>query len=244
MLDSAVAGSIAAVPWPAVGYLLLGIALGIYFGAVPGLSGLTGMAILLPFTFGMDPVPAFSFLLGMYAVTTTSDSIPAILIGVPPGAAAQATVLDGYPMAKHGEAARAFGAAFTCSAVGGVIGGLFMGLSIPIVQPLVLSFAKPELFMLGVLGLTMVGSLSGPSVAKGWLPRARAAAVPDRLCRAARDPALLVGHHLPARWSADGPRGARAVLVAGARLARRLAAVDSASRVRSVEGGIWTGVKE
>ncbi len=167
MLEAAVAGLIAAVQWPAVGYLFLGIALGIYFGAVPGLSGLTGMAILLPFTFGMDPVSAFSFLLGMYAVTTTSDSITAILIGVPAGAAAQATVLDGYPMAKRGEAARAFGAAFTCSAIGGVLGGLFMGLSIPIVQPLVLSFAKPEFFMLGLLGLCMVGSLSGRSVLKG-----------------------------------------------------------------------------
>jgi TctA family transporter len=167
MLESALAGLTAAVQWPAVGYLFLGIALGIYFGAVPGLSGLTGMAILLPFTFGMDPVSAFSFLLGMYAVTTTSDSITAILIGVPAGAAAQATVLDGYPLAKRGEAARAFGAAFTCSAIGGVLGGLFMGLSIPIVQPLVLSFAKPELFMLGLLGLTMVGSLSGRSVLKG-----------------------------------------------------------------------------
>ena len=169
MLESALAGLTAAVAWPAVGYLFLGIALGIYFGAVPGLSGLTGMAILLPFTFGMEPVSAFSFLLGMYAVTTTSDSITAILIGVPAGRAAQATVLDGYPMAKRGEAARAFGAAFTCSAIGGVLGGLFMGLSIPIVQPLVLSFAKPELFMLGVLGLTMVGSLSGRSVLKGMI---------------------------------------------------------------------------
>jgi TctA family transporter len=167
MLDAAIAGLIAAVQWPAIGYLFLGIALGIYFGAVPGLSGLSGMAILLPFTFGMDPVSAFAFLLGMYAITTTSDSITAILIGVPPSAAAQATVLDGYPMAKRGEAGRAFGAAFTCSAIGGVLGGLFMGLSIPIVQPLVLSFAKPEFFMLGLLGLTLVGSLSGRSVLKG-----------------------------------------------------------------------------
>lgn len=167
MLDSAVAGLVAALSWPAIGYLLLGIALGIYFGAVPGLSGLTGMAILLPFTFGMEPVSAFSFLLGMYAVTTTSDSIPAILIGVPGTAAAQATVLDGYPMTKRGEASRAFGAAFTCSAIGGVLGGIFMGLSIPIVQPIVLSFAKPEIFMLGVLGLTMIGALSGGSILKG-----------------------------------------------------------------------------
>lgn len=167
MLDAAVAGLIAALQWPAIGYLFLGIALGIYFGAVPGLSGLSGMAILLPFTFGMDPISAFSFLLGMYAVTTTSDSIPAILIGVPGTAAAQATVLDGFPMSKRGESARAFGAAFTCSAIGGVLGAVVMGLSIPIVQPIVLAFAKPEFFMLGLLGLTMVGSLSGRSILKG-----------------------------------------------------------------------------
>ncbi|MEX2034726.1 MAG: tripartite tricarboxylate transporter permease, partial [Xanthobacteraceae bacterium] len=167
MLESALAGLLAAVQWPAIGYLFAGIALGIYFGAVPGLSGLSGMAILLPFTFGMDPISAFSFLLGMYAVTTTSDSLTAILIGVPGTAAAQATVLDGYPMAKRGEAARAFGAAFTCSMIGGVLGAVAMGLSIPIVQPVVLSFAKPEFFMLGLLGLTMVGALSGRSILKG-----------------------------------------------------------------------------
>jgi putative tricarboxylic transport membrane protein len=167
MLESAIAGLLAATHWPAIGYLFAGIALGIYFGAVPGLSGLSGMAILLPFTFGMDHVSAFSFLLGMYAVTTTSDSVTAILIGVPGTAAAQATVLDGYPMAKRGEAARAFGAAFTCSMIGGVLGAIIMGLSIPIVQPVVLSFAKPEFFMLGLLGLTMVGALSGRSILKG-----------------------------------------------------------------------------
>jgi TctA family transporter len=167
MLDAAVTGLLVSLAWPAIGYLFLGIALGIYFGAVPGLSGLSGMAILLPFTFGMDPISAFSFLLGMYAVTTTSDSIPAILIGVPGTAAAQATVLDGFPMSKRGESARALGAAFTCSAIGGVLGAVMMGLSIPIVQPVVLSFAKPEFFMLGLLGLTMVGSLSGRSILKG-----------------------------------------------------------------------------
>ncbi|MGE3712367.1 MAG: tripartite tricarboxylate transporter permease, partial [Hyphomicrobiaceae bacterium] len=167
MLEDAFNGLMLATAWPAIGFLMAGIALGMYFGAVPGLSGLSGMAILLPFTFGMDPISSFSFLLGMYAVTTTSDSLTAILIGVPGTAAAQATVLDGYPMAKKGEAARAFGASFTCSMIGGVIGALCMGLSIPIVQPVVLAFAKPEFFMLGLLGLAMVGSLSGRSVLKG-----------------------------------------------------------------------------
>ena len=169
MLESAWIGLTLVVQWPAAGYLLLGIMIGLYFGAVPGLSGLVGLAILLPFTFEMDPASAFAFLLGMFAVTTTSDTIASVLLGIPGTAASQATVLDGYPMAVRGEAARAFGAAFTVSALGGVIGAVFLGLSIPIVRPLVLSFASPEFFLLGTLGLTMVGSLSGGSIVKGMI---------------------------------------------------------------------------
>ena len=169
IIQNAMEGLSLALHWPAVGFLVLGVLFGLFFGAVPGLGGLTGLAILLPFTFGMDPVSAFAVLLGMYAVTTTSDVIPTILMGVPASAAAAATVLDGYPMAKRGEAARAFGAAFTSGAFGGVLGGVAMGLSIPVVRPLVLSFAKPEFFMLGVLGITMVGSLSGRSILKGLI---------------------------------------------------------------------------
>lgn len=169
MFEAAVSGLITALSWPSIGYMVFGVLLGLYFGAVPGLSGVTGMAILLPFTFGMDPTVAFAFLLGMYAVTTTADSLPAILIGVPGTAAAQATVLEGYPMAQRGEANRALSVAFTCAAIGGVMGALIMGLSIPIVRPLVLAFAKPESFMLCVLALTMVASLSGASIVKGLI---------------------------------------------------------------------------
>ena len=169
MLDSALAGLTLVVQWPAIGYLLTGILIGLFFGAVPGLSGLVGLAILLPFTFEMNSVSAFAFLLGMFAVTTTSDTIASVLLGIPGTAASQATVLDGYPMAMRGEAARAFGAAFTVSALGGVIGAIFLGLSIPVVRPLILSFASPEFFLLGVLGLTMVGSLSGDSIVKGMI---------------------------------------------------------------------------
>lgn len=146
---------------------MLGVFVGLFFGAVPGLSGLVGLAILLPFTFDMSPVSAFAFLLGMFAVTTTSDTIASVLLGIPGTAASQATVLDGYPLAMRGEASRAFGAAFTVSALGGVIGAVFLGLSIPIFRPLILSFASPEFFLLGVLGLTMVSSLSGGSIVKG-----------------------------------------------------------------------------
>ncbi len=158
---------IAVFQWPSIGFLFLGIFFGIWLGAVPGLGGILGLVILLPFTFGMDPVPAFSLLLGMYAVTTTSDTIASVMLGIPGTAASQATILDGYPLAQKGHAARAFGAAFTVSAFGGVFGALVLAVSMPLVHPLINSFASPELFMLGVLGLAMVGSLSGGSILKG-----------------------------------------------------------------------------
>ena len=167
MFDAALSGLVSVVAWPAIGYLFLGVFIGLYFGAVPGLSGLVGMAILLPFTFAMEPIPALAFLLGMFAVTTTSDTIASVLLGIPGTAASQATILDGYPMAMKGEASRAFGAAFTVSAVGGLLGAVVLGISIPIVKPLILSFTQAEFFMLGLLGLAMVGSLSGDSMLRG-----------------------------------------------------------------------------
>ncbi|WP_306260646.1 tripartite tricarboxylate transporter permease [Pararhizobium sp. IMCC21322] len=165
--ESALAGLAMVVVWPAIGYLGLGIVLGMFFGAVPGLSGLVGMAILLPFTIGMDTASAFAFLIGMYAVTTTSDTLASVLLGVPGTAASQATILDGYPLAQKGEAARALGAAFTVSGIGGLLGAIMLALSIPIVEPLILAVSDPEFFVLGILGLTMVGALSGHSMLKG-----------------------------------------------------------------------------
>ena len=167
MLDAVLGGFWLVIQWPAIGYLILGVLIGLYFGAIPGLSGLVGLAILLPFTFFMEPAPAFAFLLGMFAVTTTSDTLASVLLGVPGTAASQATILDGYPLAMKGEADRAFGAAFTVSAFGGVLGAVALAISIPILKPLIFSFAKPEFFALGVLGLTMIGSLSGGNMVKG-----------------------------------------------------------------------------
>lgn len=167
MFDAVLEGLLLVVQWPAVGYLFLGVAIGMFFGAVPGLSGLVGMAILLPFTFGLDAGPAFAFLLGMYAVTTTADTLASVLLGVPGTAASQATIIDGYPLARQGEAARALGAAYTVSMIGGVLGAIFLAASIPLVKPLILSFSEPEFFMLAILGLTMVGALSGGSIFKG-----------------------------------------------------------------------------
>ena len=167
MVDAALSGFLLVIAWPAIGYLFAGVLVGLFFGAVPGLSGLVGLAILMPFTFAMEPVPALALLLGMFAVTTTSDTIASVLLGIPGTSASQATIIDGYPMATKGEAARALGAAFSASAIGGLLGAVLLGLSVPVVKPLILSFAQPEIFMLTLLGLAMVGSLSGGSVLCG-----------------------------------------------------------------------------
>jgi len=167
MFDAFLEGLILVFQWPAVGFLILGVLIGIWLGAVPGLGGVIGLVLLLPFTFDMDPVPAIALLLGMYSVTTTSDTIASVLLGIPGTAASQATILDGHPLAKMGHAARAFGAAFSVSAFGGVFGALVLSVSLPLVLPIILAFSKAEIFMLGVLGLTMVGSLTGQSVMKG-----------------------------------------------------------------------------
>ncbi|MBH97314.1 MAG: hypothetical protein CMM56_02555 [Rhodospirillaceae bacterium] len=153
--------------WHVLAYFIIGCVVGIILGAIPGLGGAIGLVLLLPFTFGMEPVSAFALLLASWASTSTSGAITSVLLGIPATAASQATVLDGYPMAKSGESARALGAAFTSSAIGGVCGAAALGISLPLILPVILAFESPETFMLAMLGLTMVGSLSGSSIMKG-----------------------------------------------------------------------------
>ena len=167
MFDALAAGWAAIFAPQVLAFLGLGVFIGIWLGAVPGLGGIIGMLLLLPFTFDMEPLSAIALLLGLFAVTTTSDTIASVMLGIPGTAASQATILDGYPLAKRGEAPRAFGAAFAVSAYGGVFGAAALALSLPIVQPVILAFGSPEIFALALLGLAMVGALSGGSIVKG-----------------------------------------------------------------------------
>lgn len=150
-------------------FMLLGIGLGLTIGLLPGLSGTVGMAILLPFVYGMDPFSGMALLIGMTAVLHTGDTFPSILLGVPGSSGSQATIMDGYPLAQNGEASRALSAAFIASMIGGIIGGVILYLSIPVIRPLVLAFGSPELFMLALLGLSMVGILAGKFPVRGIL---------------------------------------------------------------------------
>jgi putative tricarboxylic transport membrane protein len=147
----------------------LGVVLGFVVGILPGLGGAVTIALLLPFTFDMDPVPAFALLLGMYVVTSTTGDITSVLFGVPGEASAAAVVLDGYPLTKRGQAGRALGAVLTSSAAGAVFGVIVLVVSIPILRPLILNIGPPELFGVALLGLTFVVTLSGKKLHKGLI---------------------------------------------------------------------------
>src|SRR6195256_6382571 len=148
-------------------YLMAGCMMGLVLGIIPGIGGLAGTAMLLPFTFAMDPYAAFALLLGLGATTATGDPIPAILFGVPGGAASAATVLDGFPMAKRGEAGRALSAAYMSSLMGGIFGALLLAVSIPILRPVMLFIGSPELLAFSILGISMVAVLSGNAPLRG-----------------------------------------------------------------------------
>jgi TctA family transporter len=148
-------------------YLGAGCLMGLVLGIVPGIGGLAGTAMLLPFTFNMDPYAAFALLLGLGSTTATGDPIPAVLFGVPGGAASAATVLDGFPMAKKGEAGRALSACYMSSMMGGIFGAFLLAVSIPILRPVMLFLGSPELLAFAVLGISMVALLSGNAPLRG-----------------------------------------------------------------------------
>ncbi|TNF19093.1 MAG: hypothetical protein EP318_16590 [Rhodobacteraceae bacterium] len=148
-------------------YLLLGVFVGLIVGILPGLGGLAGLSLLLPFVFGMEPSQALAMMVGLLAITTTSDTFPSVLMGIPGTSGSQATVMDGFPMARRGEAARALSAAFGASLFGGVFGALVLSVAILFARPLILMMGFGEQLMLVLFALTMVGILTGSHPLKG-----------------------------------------------------------------------------
>jgi len=147
--------------------LVIGVLIGLAIGLLPGLNGIVGMAMLIPFTYGLDHYTAFALLLGMAAVITSSDFVTAVLFGVPGHVGAAATVIDGHAMARKGEAGRAFGAGFMASLLGGIVGAIVLAVSIPILRPVMLSIGSPELLGFTLFGMSMVATLSGRAPLKG-----------------------------------------------------------------------------
>ncbi|NNK56737.1 MAG: tripartite tricarboxylate transporter permease, partial [Desulfofustis sp.] len=129
--------------------------------------GIAGLSLVLPFIYGMEPVSGLALMVGLVAVIPTSDTFASVLMGIPGSSASQATVLDGFPLAKKGEAARALSAAFASSLFGGLLGASFLTFFILIARPIVLAFGLPEMLMITILGLSMVAILAGRLPLKG-----------------------------------------------------------------------------
>jgi len=148
-------------------YLAFGVVMGISIGVFPGLGGIAGLSLMLPLMFGLDPIYGLALMIGLVAVVPTSDTFASVLMGIPGSSSSQATVLDGFPLAKKGQAARALSAAFSSSLFGGIVGAAFLTFFILVARPIVLMFQSPELLMVAIFGVSMVGILAGRVALKG-----------------------------------------------------------------------------
>lgn len=150
-------------------WLTAAVAGGILVGALPGLTGTMAIALMVPFTYSLTPESALIILGGIYVGAMYGGSISAILINTPGAPAAIATTFDGHPMAAKGQAEEALCAAATGSGVGGLLGTVVLLFFAPALAVISLKFGPPEYFWLGVLGLTIIASLSAKSLSRGLL---------------------------------------------------------------------------
>jgi putative tricarboxylic transport membrane protein len=150
----------------------LGVLLGVSIGAVPGLSATVGMAMFLPFTYALDPLTGLILLLGIYNGACYAGAIPAVLINTPGTPSSAATTLDGYPMAQQGRAGEALTLSLLASVAGGLIGTLLLAFFAPVLARYALAFGTPEYFAIAVLALTIIASIGGGSIVKGFVSAA------------------------------------------------------------------------
>lgn len=145
----------------------LGVFVGIIIGALPGLTPTMGIALMLPFTFSLEPLPSFALLLGIYVGGTYGGSISAILIRTPGTPQAVATVLDGYPLARSGKASEALSIAVIASGFGGILSNIILMLLAGQIAKVALAFGPAEYFAIGLFGLSMVASFCAKGIDKG-----------------------------------------------------------------------------
>lgn len=155
--------------WPAVGFVLLGVLIGLIFGSIPGLGGPIAIALLIPITFGMNTENALILLGATLGGVAFGGSISAIILNIPGTAPNAATCLDGYPMSQQGRAAEALGISATASALGAIFGVVVLLGLIPFARGIILAFGPANMFWLAVFGLTVIASVSRGSVPKGLL---------------------------------------------------------------------------
>lgn len=150
-------------------FLNVGVLAGIIFGAIPGLTGVLGIIIMLPFSYVMEPATAIIFLTSIYIGSQFGGSISAILIGTPGTNEAACTMLEGYPLAQQGHARKALMVSLVCSTIGGVISAFVLLLFAPPIAKFTINFGPPEYFALSIFGLSIIAAISGDSIIKGLI---------------------------------------------------------------------------
>jgi putative tricarboxylic transport membrane protein len=149
--------------------VVVGTVAGMVIGAIPGLTATMAIALLVPFTYGYEIIPATALLLGIYCGGMYGGSISAILLGVPGAPSNAATAFDGYPMTKRGESGKAIAISTIASATGGIISTILLIFALSLLAPLVLLFSHEEYFVLTVFGIIIVISLSGRSLIRSFI---------------------------------------------------------------------------
>ena len=143
--------------------MTFGVAWGIFLGAMPGFGAALGMALLIPFTFGIDPNVALPMLAGVYAGAIYGGGITAIMVGVPGTSAAAATIMDGFAMTQKGESNKALTTSVFSSSFGGIFGGIILLIFAPMLAKVTLLFGPAEYFVLAIFGLSIIAALTGGS---------------------------------------------------------------------------------
>ncbi|HEY7384247.1 MAG TPA: tripartite tricarboxylate transporter permease [Beijerinckiaceae bacterium] len=169
MLDAIIAGLMSLLTVQAILFMLIGIVYGLVIGILPGLGGITAMALLLPFSYGYEPGATLALLLGAHIATIWGDSVTSILFNVPGSSKSLALLFDGFPMTQKGQAKRALGASAGAALLGGIIGAVFLAISIPIVRPIMLAMGPSEYLIMALWGLTLIATFSEGSLLKGMI---------------------------------------------------------------------------
>ena len=150
----------------------IGVMIGLTVGMIPGMTISTGIIIVLPLTYTLDPNMSIALLLGLYVAGMTGGSFTAILLNIPGTPSASATAIDGFPLKERGEAGRALGIAIVASFVGGIVSFACLYLIAPQLADLALNFRAPDLFALVLFGLTIICSFAAKSLIKGLMSAA------------------------------------------------------------------------
>ena len=167
MFDMLLAGFESVMTFQIILLVAAGVALGLVFGSIPGLTATMAVAICLPITYGMDPIAGMSLLMGLYIGGVSGGLIPAILLKLPGTPSSIATTFDGYPMAQRGEPGKAFNYAIVSSFLGGLLSIIVLIMIAPPLGRVALQFGPYEFFAIVIFSLTLIASLSGDSLPKG-----------------------------------------------------------------------------